>query len=717
MAVSHVFGINATLSPLGVNTKTVARHKGIFRSFGIMGNNVAEYLTVNGVSYVATVNVGDGQDSFQVFNADTGTLHYKASTPTVPQGTLIHDGKGKVFFASGTKIMVADIARKTLTALPYSPSGVTSFQGIVFDYKGRMWVSSYPTGNLICVDSSTGREIARTPRLGTSNMYTKGLSISVDKKTLRVGTGTADPDLFSVNVDSLAISRVSVPNKGKDSFVHTTRSVGRKIFVWYSDANDVGVAQVYDTPSKTWSTMPFSASKYSISNPDSNGFVYINDSGTIKKFNPSFEKIVLHTVGPSPIKSSRKIELINNSLYLAEFADSGMQGVKLSLTGTKLADITYKVVRTVIETRSMIIDKDANLAYTGGYRGDGLCSVNLSSGALEHSPDRSSIKQIENMILDKEKVYVGSYGSSVIVSYDTNKKLTDSSAYKKLATLGKSHGQSRPYGWAVTNNHVVFGTVPEYGLRGGALGVIDRATGSVKVYNKIIPDLSIVGLVGSGNIVYGTTSCLNGMGIDPYRGDAVVFAADVTTGKVLWKQPLSGVNETQSPVLLNGKLYVGISSGIVEIQTKDGKLLKTFLLKQRNINPGWQRIELVNIPGTKRLVHECGGDLTIVDVTTGQKKLIMQGVNAHIAFDKNNDMWVTTGNDMVKLDVHFDTVAGGIGARYNALGGAAALGYPTGPEATVAGTADRTQSFVRWGKMTTIRWNKDKGTTYSVSYL
>ncbi|WP_157867120.1 hypothetical protein [Glutamicibacter arilaitensis] len=47
------------------------------------------------------------------------------------------------------------------------------------------------------------------------------------------------------------------------------------------------------------------------------------------------------------------------------------------------------------------------------------------------------------------------------------------SAYKLLSRLGRKYKQSRPFGWAVNSKNIFFGTVPDYGLAGGVVGMID----------------------------------------------------------------------------------------------------------------------------------------------------------------------------------------------------------------------------------------------------
>lgn len=649
-AAAVVFGNEASTSRLAVKGTVVGRHRNIFRSFALSGAGGVAVIRVGSSRYLVTTNTGDKIDTVQIFHADTGRLYYKASTPTFASGNLVHDGAGSLYFTSGTALMVVSIPQKSIRRIGTAPAGVTSFQALVLDYKGRLWAGTYPAGIVICYNRTTGKEITRTPRLGSGNHYVRGLSVSADKRTLWAGTGTADPDLFRINVDAPSQpARVSIPGRGRQAFVSATAARGRKVFVWHDDSSGTEAVSVYDTVSRSWARSPVAIAGRSITATDPSGNVYVNNKGTVVRLRTDQATLSVKDVASVNNRFTVHAGLIGSTLYFVTQDGSNVSAARISTAGTKGGGVNYKVVLTTLDTQSIVIDPATHTVYAGGYRGDGVCSTNLATGAFAHSASTSQISQIEGMIVDGRTLYVGSYGNAVIIKHTIASGVRDAGSFTRLARLGESYQQSRPYGWAVAASHIAFGTVPDFGHRGGALGTIDRATGKVKVYNRIIPELSIIGLTASGNTVYGSTSCRAGYGTADYTGSAVVFAADVRTGKVLWKKALSGTKELYGPVLLNGKIYVATLDTVVELRLSNGAPLRTFVLGSRTGRPGWHNAELARIPGTSRLVHASGGTLRVLEPATGRVATVLTGCRNHVSFDGGNALWVAVGNDIVKL--------------------------------------------------------------------
>ncbi|GGG64178.1 hypothetical protein GCM10011374_29680 [Kocuria dechangensis] len=649
-AAAVVLGSKAATGSLGLTGTVVGRHRNLFRSFNLTSSTGVGVIKVGSVHYLVTTNTGDRADTIQIFDTATGALHYRASTPSNASGNFVHDGLGTLWFTSGGALMKLSVAQRTIAQIGTLPSGVSGLYDLVRDHRGRLWAGTYPAGVAVCLDPATGRELTRTPKLGTGNDYVRSLSVSSDGRTLWAGTGTADPDLFRIDVDAPSSpTRVGIPGRGLNSFVLRTATRGRKVFVWHDDAKGTEIVSVHDTQTGRWSATPCAMSGRSLSAVDAAGFSYANAKGTLMRFRPGDEVLTAEAVASVADKYTMHTGLVGDDVLLVSAGNSSLSSVRITKDGVVRPAVRHPVVLTTLDTQSMVIDRATSTVYAGGYRGDGLCATNLATGAFAHSAATAGIGQIEGMMVDEGTLYVGSYGSAVVVQHTTAPGVEDAASFRQLARLGESHLQSRIFAWAVADSHVVFGTVPEYGYRGGALGTIERSTGKVTVYNKIIPELSIVGLAASGHTVYGTTSVRSGYGIDDWSGDAVVFAADARTGAVLWKRALPGLDEAYGPVLLDGKLYVATLDTVVELRLSDGAPLSTFVLGSRTGRAAWNSVDLALIPGTKRLAHLAGGSLSVLEPATGRFSTVLTGANRHLDFDRDGAPWVTVGNDLVKL--------------------------------------------------------------------
>ncbi|MFI7481848.1 hypothetical protein ACH9EU_05455 [Kocuria sp. M1R5S2] len=714
-----VLGSRADTTPLPLRGTVVGRHRDLFRTFNLTSSTGVGVLTVGSKHYLMSTNTGDGTDTVQVFDAATGALHYKASTPGSAGGNFVHDGKGTIWFSSGTALMTLSVTGRSIRRYGTAPSGVTGLYDFVLDHRGRLWAGTYPAGAAVCLDPATGAELARTPRLGHGNDYVRSLSVSPDGRTLWAGTGTADPDLFRIDVDAPSTPvRVPIPGRGLNSFVLRTAARGRKVFVWHDNSSGTEVVSVHDTVSGSWGPAPTSMSGRSISAVDAAGHAYVNSQGTLMRLRPGDAVLSPEAVATVPDRHTWHTGLAGDTVLVVSAGNAALSAVPVSPGGDVRPRVDCAVSLTTLDTSSMVVDPATDTAYAGGFRGDGLCATALATGAFAHSAATAGISQIEGMVPDRGTLYVGSYGSAVVVAHETAPGVSAAGAYRRLATLGTSHLQSRIFAWASAESHVVFGTVPEYGYRGGALGTVERATGRVTVYNKLIPELSIVGLAASGHTVYGTTSVRGGYGAPDHTGDAVVFAADARSGALHWTRALAGTAELYGPVLLDGRLYVATLDTVVELRVSDGAPLRTFVLGSRTGRAGWQNAALARLPGTSRLAHLAGGTVTVLEPASARTATVLTGAHRHIGFDSTGTMWVTVGTDIVKLrlDPGTDTttsttavpaVGGAIGAKYTAGGGHAVYGAPTSPERALHGGAY--QVFRKAGKGTKFLWSPATG--------
>ncbi|GGG64172.1 hypothetical protein GCM10011374_29670 [Kocuria dechangensis] len=645
-----VLGSAVPMGNLGLTSAVAGRHRDVFRSFALTNSSGIGVIQVGTVRYLATFNAGDGADTVQVFNADTGALHFRASTPGKADGNFAHDGRGTLYFSSGAALMAVSVPNRTIRRIGTAPSGVTNLYEFQIDHQGRLWAGTFPAGIVLCLDPSTGREIARTPVLGSGNQYARGLSISPDRRTIWAGSGTGAPALYRIDVDRpSAPQRIPIPGVGGNSIVSRTVAFGRRVFVWHENSSGKEVVSEYDLVTKSWAASTVVMTARSMTQPDSQGYVYVNGYGVLRRFRPEDPQIVVETVGTLPQRYTVHIALAGGKLYLLTEGASVLAADRMTTAAAQERHVDYAVVPVPLATQSMTIDRARSTVYAGGFKGDGLCSTQLTTGAFAHSAPTAGIEQIERMMVDGDRLYIGSYPSGVIVDHLLPRGVKDPGSYRQLATLGTSHLQSRIYAWASATSHVVFGTVPETGRRGGVLGVVNRSTGAVHVYGELLPELSIVGLTATGNTVYGTTSVRGGLGAAEYAGDAQVFAFDTSTGKLLWRRTLPGTKELYQPILMGSKLYVATLDTVVELRLSDGAPLRTFVLGSRTGQPGWQNVAMIQIPGTTRLAHLAWGTLTVLSTATGLYDRVLTDAHRHLDLDGAGNLWATVRNDVVKL--------------------------------------------------------------------
>src|SRR5690606_15318454 len=137
--------------------------------------------------------------------------------------------------------------------------------------------------------------------------------------------------------------------------------------------------------------------------------------------------------------------------------------------------------------------------------------------------------------------YFGNYPKARFNVYDTSAEWSIKD--KNPKQVGSVHGQDRPFGaLAVPSlNKVFFGTVPEYGINGGALVEIDGTTDNIVSHGEVVQKQSVITLAFQDNMLVGGCSIWGGLGIQPVEKEAKLFVWDpVKKQKVFEVVPVPG---------------------------------------------------------------------------------------------------------------------------------------------------------------------------------
>src|SRR5690606_7306898 len=152
------------------------------------------------------------------------------------------------------------------------------------------------------------------------------------------------------------------------------------------------------------------------------------------------------------------------------------------------------------------------------------------TGKTENYP---GLTQAESITVDGDDLYFGNYPSAHIYVYNTKAAWDMGNGNpKRIAIIS---GEDRIFGGVSVPTHgsLFFGTVPTYGKLGGVLAQYDKNDKKLTNYGVIMPDLSIISLIHKDDVIFGGTSVLGGIGIDPSLSEAKLFAWDILGKKKL----------------------------------------------------------------------------------------------------------------------------------------------------------------------------------------
>ncbi|WP_427007082.1 FG-GAP-like repeat-containing protein [Pseudarthrobacter sp. H2] len=523
------------------------------------------------------------------------------------------------------------------------------------DSKGRIWNGNYPTGSATRFDPATGVTI-HSPRVHADAQYVRSLAIDANDNVY-AGTGALNPRIVTWHTDRpTQLREILLPGAAAEGFVYSIAAHSGMLFVSYQGALGKDLFRIYDLAAAAWRTPPWSwipAQRISAALPVG-GDVYAvrYTAGIYELMRIDFRTLAAETVCAVPgAPSALSIETSNGQTLVHLLCGAGPQHdyVKISVAGKNVVQaVKLDVAETPLKVQALVSSLSGTTMFFGGYLGDGIGSVELVSREIWRSATDTGIAQIEGMFqYDESTVYVGSYGAGRLFRFNPQTK-----SITKLIELREKYLQSRPVAWTRAAGKVVAGTVAEYGHNTGALVIINPLNNAeITVVSGPVPGQSVVGLAGDGDIVYGTTGVKGGYGSVDDTKPAHVFAWNVRENRIVWKRPLPGEVEINSPLLVRGILYVSTSNGVLRLDKDSGNLVFTYRLLNRSAVPGYRTSSIAFLPQANSIVHLCGGTATVLDPESRTKKEILRG--------RYTDMVVTSrfrlyfaenGTNVVEID-------------------------------------------------------------------
>lgn len=660
-SLDKTYGENKKLQNFPAGGGIIKTYKDAFT-----GNDVTSatyFVAKDGRLKIAFAVIGLA-NQFQVIDAVTGKNEFAASPPSRMGGVvsgLSYNSKDKyVYSTSAGTVSQFDHATKTFKDLGQVTPNTTTGYGPVFDTAGNTWFGSFPDAGIGKFAVTTGKNTPY-PNVDAGSEYVRSLAIL--DGTVYCGTGSVSPKIVSFPTSNpKSLKKIAVPGIGPTGFVSQMQAHVGRLFAFYEDAALSGKCSVYNPKTGTWESFKYNPSGRKMFSIPGDPWVYFvaktypEARVSIVRWNSTTN--VFETVAACPITPNVvHVRKTTTGDIVDVFGNDPTTGVirsySVNITSGKVVTNIAAVIAAAPYKVQDFIPSDDGKIYVGGYQGDGIATIDMKTNARWRSDHTNPINQIEGMIeYSNDRIYVGSYGSAHLIRFDKATRVA-----KRIKSLRPEYMQSRPFAWALAAGKVVCGTVPEYGHRGGALAVIEPSTDNVeRVKNKLIPEQSIVGLVGNGDIAYGTTSVKGGYGIPDDTKPATVFAYNVKTDKILWKNTsLTEETEINCPIFVKGRLFVGVANGIIEINPSTGATLRTWKLFSRVNVAGYRNIRIAYHAPTDRLIHCGGGTITAIGLSNDSRSLLFQGTAGTMKMTASGRLFMVTGSsrDISEIDATF----------------------------------------------------------------
>lgn len=603
----------------------------------------------NGVSSVCFISNGTPA-IFYEFELVTGELLFSQELGPVDCVWGICCSRGNEVYFSGTVDGVLYRYRQTghLENLGINPSNVWVIN-LVPDEE-YIWGGTYPDSKLFSYNRHTSQFLDHGTILEGQD-YLRGIARYGDHLLLSTG---AAKHLLRYHLPTKTKEMIELDQlSGTNGFLDRLWIVGGNLFV----ASDFIHMYVYDLETyKLIDRFDFD-NLMLVTHPSDPELLLYKDGQTLKGWHTGkLESVTVVECG-LPAGRCKALEWVklNGEDHIALVTVNAEQALirwsDLQITRSTLSVEPQPLLMTALE-----ISPDGTL-YAGGYH-RGMAKYDPQTGKTEWTI--GLFPQTEGITFYEGQVYFGTYTHAHLYRYDPAKPMHfDWSAAGNPGWIGRIEPkQDRPFTMTAGDGYVFAGTVPDYGMHGGALAVWDTRTETLEAFPQVVEDQSILGLTYWNGYVFGGSSIWGGLGAPPVEGPAKIFVWDVENKKKTaeFVPDIPGRNE--KPLMI-GELSAGPDGFIWGAD--DGTIFAfdpvTYeIVKSKVVYPTayqyskWRPI-YIRWGSNGLLYTTLGRRITVLDPVTLEHWTITDDIVGNMTVDKENRIYFTRGNTMLRITI------------------------------------------------------------------
>lgn len=231
----------------------------------------------------------------------------------------------------------------------------------------------------------------------------------------------------------------------------------------------------------------------------------------------------------------------------------------------------FELPEQPVELYTLASSSDGTKIFANGYMSGGLGVYDVQTGNKELY---RNISQIESMFDINNKLYIGAYPLARLLVYDREQEWTTGNP-KEVIRMNQ-YGQERTTAVAPYNKgkEIIFGTLPDTSVGGGALAFYDTETEEMEIYENYIYNQSIVSLVSRGTQVFGGTSIHANQQVNPRGARLFYFNRSTPEDKKYIHLPFSASMITSLIVDKDNKVW-GMADGKLFVYTDEWTDIKT----------------------------------------------------------------------------------------------------------------------------------------------
>ncbi|TMV43169.1 hypothetical protein FE783_35940 [Paenibacillus mesophilus] len=267
--------------------------------------------------------------------------------------------------------------------------------------------------------------------------------------------------------------------------------------------------------------------------------------------------------------------------------------------------------------------------------------------------------QTDRIFSYKDKILFATYGNAKIYEYDQSKpwnRLDPVHPNPKHLFSVSDYQQDRPTAGVIVPDlgKYVVGTVPDYGMLGGALVVYDLETNEREVYRNVIDQQSVTAVTYKDGLVYAGSNIWGGLGIQPTEKEAKLFIWDIEKKeKVFEMVPIPGRRGiTEMIVGPDGMIWGSAEGDLFIFNPETRQIVYTGPLVSRSYGSAvWRDAQFV--VGTDGNVYGVqANQFFVIDAVTKQKQVIRSvGKRNWLGQDDFGRFYLTEDTELLQLTI------------------------------------------------------------------
>lgn len=474
---------------------------------------------------------------------------------------------GKVYVATfyEGRLFQWDPVAQTMTDLGSAPGGATYLYGLSVAPDGTVYGGSYPNATVwswSAADGFTDLGVA----IPDGRVQYSRLAYDPDHHALWIGTQPA-AHLYRFDLTTRALTEIELrPGPRPVTAANDIDYAQGRVFVnWGGTLRvvDAATSQEILFTDATTGTQPtdYAVSARGVSEARQDG-VYFSSSqtGGVQVVRYDLTTDVVARTGHRATRGALigygwTVENGNDVLYAFAGNYSG-GGFRFDIDANRAGSIQFQITPTPSPLQHVLPDATGENVLVNAFLNGNTARYRVADGAITPI---TRVGQVEDWVRDGATVHAGTYPNGALVSLPFGAAST--TPLTTVATLKDSHQQIRPLEARLHDGRVWYGTEPDYGLHGGALAVVDPATGAVDVTRDVVPEHTLAALeFHDGRVLIGS-STEGGTGTTRTPGDGALVAwgpaTKTVTGRVT---PVPGADDVNALALHHGALF-GLADG------------------------------------------------------------------------------------------------------------------------------------------------------------